>query len=291
VSVRLRISVLLSAILCAAGCARVSSFVDSAAERFTEETVARVGDHRLTRTELEKYIPAGVSSDDSLALAMQYINSWASNLVFLDVAEAQLSKEQKDVSEELEEYRISLLKYRYEQLYVNERLDTVISQEEIRKYYNDHRDKFSLERPILKAKFLVLPEDSPVKDRILKKMVSRKVDDVVEADSLAARHALRFEDRSAVWTDAVLLAREFGTDYVAMLAAMKRSVITVPDGHGNVRVAFVSELIKTGQTAPIEYCTDRIRDIILSGRKHELVSTLEQELLEDARSKENFVIY
>ena len=56
-------------------------------------------------------------------------------------------------------------------------------------------------------------------------------------------------------------------------------------------MAYVVDLVKKGEPAPLEYCADRIRDIILSARKHELVSGLEQELLNDARNKEKFVIY
>ena len=50
-------------------------------------------------------------------------------------------------------------------------------------------------------------------------------------------------------------------------------------------------MIGAGETAPVAYCEDRIKDIILSGRKHQLLTTLEQELIEEAKLRENFVIY
>ena len=43
--------------------------------------------------------------------------------------------------------------------------------------------------------------------------------------------------------------------------------------------------------APLESCRDRIRDYILSGRKRDLINGLEQELLEDAVDRKQFVIY
>ena len=42
---------------------------------------------------------------------------------------------------------------------------------------------------------------------------------------------------------------------------------------------------------PEEYCEERIKDIIISGRKHKLLTTLEQDLIEDAKAKEKFEIY
>ena len=272
-------------------CSRVSSIAGTMADRFSGETVARVGRHRLTMTELEAVLPGGISPADSAAFSERYIRSWAGNLVFLDVAEEQLSKESKDVTKELEEYRTALLKYRYEQMYINERLDTVISQEEIKARYAADKDRFTLSVPILKAKFMVISHDSPEREKIMKKMVSSKAGDRDEADSLVTRYASRYLDLTGEWTDASTLAREFGTDYITMLSAMKKSVISISDGHGNDRVAFVTESMKAGMTAPLEYCVPRIRDMILAGRKHALASTLEQDLLDDAIAKGNFVIY
>ena len=96
-----------------------------------DEVVAQVGLERLYRSDLDAVVPKGLSAEDSTRLALQYINSWASDLVYVNIAEEQLSKAEKDVSRELEEYRKSLLKYRYEQLYVNERLDTAVSDDMI----------------------------------------------------------------------------------------------------------------------------------------------------------------
>ena len=66
---------LLLIVLLATSCQLVHRVSDSAAELFGDEVVARVGEHKLQKSELEAYIPAGVSSEDSLALARQYINA------------------------------------------------------------------------------------------------------------------------------------------------------------------------------------------------------------------------
>ena len=72
--------------------------------------------------ELQRVIPNGISPEDSSLFAKQYIGTWALDHGYMEVAEQQLSAAELDVSQELEAYRRSLLKYRYEQLYVNQRL-------------------------------------------------------------------------------------------------------------------------------------------------------------------------
>lgn len=266
-------------------CRAISSFLSA------DETIAEVGQVKLYRSELNGLIPRGIPAEDSVRLAKMYINTWALDQVFLAVAEKQLSKTEKDVTKELEDYRKSLLKYRYEQLFVNERLDTSVSEDRIEQYYQDHEEKFILQRPVVKARFLLIAEDSPSLDKIRKKMASDEVQDLVDADSLAYSSALKFLTWSNEWIDASTLAREFGTDHVTMLDWMEGKWITRRDTSGRVSVAYVSEMMSAGRLAPIEYCTPSIRDMIISARKQSLISTLEQDLLKNARETGQLVIF
>jgi len=255
-----------------------------------EEVVAKVGDHKLYRSVLEDAIPDGISQADSMNFALQYIDSWAKNLVFLDIAEKELSKSEKDVSKEIEDYRTSLLKYRYEQKYINEKLDTNVSQSQIEEYYKSHKDEMKLEFPILRVRFIQVLKDSPNLNK-LKEILISEPSDIQTTDSLLYTTVEKYLDYSDKWVDAVQLAHEFGTDYVTMLSSMRNSIIQIEDDQGRLNIAYVEEMKKIGESAPLEYSIQRIKDIIISSRKHQLVSTLEQDLLDEAREKEKFVIY
>lgn len=266
-------------------CRAISSFLHD------DGIVAEVGSQRLYRSELDQIIPKGLSAEDSTRMARQYINTWASDLIFLTIAEEQLSKSEKDVTAELEDYRKSLLKYRYEQLYVNERLDTAVSEEAVEAYYEAHPDKFVLARPVLKARFLRISTDSPSIEPIKKKMVSDEVEDLIEADSLAYSSAMKFSTWNNEWIDASILAREFNTDHMTMLSSLKNGWIIMEDGSGMTDMAYVTQIIGKGQPAPLEYSTPTIKDMIISSRKQVLINSLEQGLLKDARENGKFVIY
>jgi len=283
---RLYISVIISLVLPAfSSCRAISSFLAN------DEVVAQVGQDKLYRGDVDKVIPAGMSPEDSVRLVRQYINSWASDRVYLKIAEQQLSKAEKDVTAELEDYRKSLLKYRYEQLYVNERLDTSVTQEYVEEYYQAHIDQFILERPIVKARFLNIAADSPSLDPIRKRMSSMDANELVEADSLAFSSALKFTTWADRWIDAAVLAREYVMDYSDVLSRMHRGWIEVVDTTGQMRLTFVSEIMQGGRTAPLEFCEEKIRDIIISARKQALIMNLEQDLLNDARENGQYIIY
>lgn len=274
-----------------ASCQMAGRISDTAVELFEGDMVARVGNHRLLRKELENYIPQGVTPEDSAALAGQYIHAWAENLLLLDMAERQLSDEEKDLTQELEEYRRTLLKYRYRQLYINQRLDTLITDAELERYYKDHPDKCILERPVIKARYLIIPANARVLKTLMRKMSSEDDMEVLEADSLAFTTAIKYVDASDTWMDALALASELGTDCRALLASIKNGFAQVKDESGILRLAYIVDMVPEGKPAPLACCADRLRDLILSARKHELETALEQDLLKDALRNKKLVIY
>ena len=256
-----------------------------------DEIVAVAGSEKLYRSDLERVLPKGIPAEDSTRLAMQYIATWASDIVYVSIAEEQLSKSEKDVTKELEDYRKSLLKYRYEQLYVNERLDTAVTDSQVQDYYDVHQDKFMLQRPVVKARFLAIFSDSPAKEQIRRRMSSDDVNVLVEADSLAFSAAHRYVGWNDEWIDVAALAKEFGMDYTEVLAKRKGDWVEVEGEDGLSRIAYISDMVKDGELAPVEYAAQSIRDMIISTRKQRLIMTLEQDLLKDARDNGKFVIY
>lgn len=276
---------LLVGVIIASSCNMVQSFIHD------DEVVAKVGKHKLYKSELNAYIPSGISSADSTNMALQYINSWATSLIYSDVAASQLPKSEQDVSAELESYKRSLLRFRYEQQFVNDRLDTLVTEDQMLAFYKANPGLFELERPILRVRYIDIVKTSEQKDFLLKKMASSRTSDAILVDSLANRYAIRYFDNTQSWMDATDLAREFGTDYLTMLSKLKNKYITIESSDmADVKSAYVKEIMRKG-TAPFEYCTDRIREYVLSGRKRELLVALEQSLLKEASDRGSFVIY
>ena len=275
------IAMALAAILTLASCDIAGNLVHD------DNVVARAAGEKLYRTTLESYIPDGTAPADSARMAQQYIQSWASEAILLKKAQKELGKEGRDVSREMEDYRRSLLRYRYEQQYINDRLDTLITEAQIKDYYEAHSETFTLARPIMKVRFISFFKDSPYKAEILDLLPATGGGER-DLDSLALLSAVRYIDNSDVWTDAAVLSREFGTDWETMISQLRSNYI-IMEGE-DVRAAYVFQIISKGK-APLEFCAPTIRDNILSARKRGLLEKLEQDLLTEARDKKDFVIY
>ena len=268
-------------------CETVSSFVHEG------DVVAKAGSHRLYTTDIASFLPKGLSPEDSTALVTQYITSWATEQLYMDMAQKELGKEDLDVSKELEDYRRALVKYRYEQSYVNQRLDTTITDTQIQKYYDAHKDQFVLTVPVVRARFAQVDGKSPYLAQVRKYLAAGTEDgqDFESIDTLAVSSARIYKDYGDRWIGVAEIAGEFGMDGQAFLSARRNGYVEKTDEDGNRLIAYVRDIVQSGQNGPVEYFADRIKDIILSTRKQALLASLEQNLLKQAKASGEFEIY
>lgn len=78
-----------------------------------------------------------------------------------DVALRNLGDEKEEVDKLVEEYRRSLVRYRYQERLVEEKLKTDIRESDKLNYYEENQKKFILDKGLIKGLFLKIPVDAP----------------------------------------------------------------------------------------------------------------------------------
>ena len=58
-----------------------------------------------------------------------------------------------------------------------------------------------------------------------------------------------------------------------------------------MKLTYISAMTQKGKIAPLEYCQEDIRNVIISSRRQDILLNLEQDLLKDARENGEFVIF
>ena len=234
---------------------------------FNGDVVARAGKDVLYRSEVEALNISGFSPEDSAAMVERYIRSWARNRLLLEVAESRLSKEDRNVTAQLEEYRRQLLVYRYEQQYVEQRLDTVITEEQYK-----------------------VSDSSPNLNPIKSLYRARGVEDSVRLEDLCYTSADKYF-RLDSWTGLDIVAEEAGVPVQELSAVLDSRPWFEHNWMGYTYLIAVHDYVPEGGAAPYDYSRDRIRNLILSRRKQELVTSLERNVLNDAIASDKFIIY
>ena len=106
------------------------------------DVIAQIGDSKLYREDVQRFIPATSTGEDSVNFTRRYINSWALNKLLVIEAQRRLSKEERDVAALVEEYKNQLLIYRLENRYIEQQLDTLVTRDEQESYYKSRQDEF-----------------------------------------------------------------------------------------------------------------------------------------------------
>lgn len=247
--------------------------------------VAEVGDKILYESEVKNLIPQGTTPEDSINMLEQYVNSWALKHLLLNKAESELSKSEKDVEQELEDYRSSLLVYKYEKIYLEERLDTVITDDECMDYYKNYSSNFTLNNSVVKARVVKVSDRSPNLEAIRKMYKTTSLEEIDEFEKLCYNSADRYNNFNNNWVDISAIAREIPYDVqMCEREAWSKSYIETKDSLYYYFVYFMDK-IAPDSTAPFEFYQTKIKEIILSKRKQELVANLEKNLIQEALEK------
>lgn len=250
--------------------------------RSGDKVVAEVGGKKLYESEIKSLIPPGKSPQDSIMMLQQYINNWALKHLLLEKAENELSKTDKDVEQELEDYRTSLLMYRFEKMFIDQRLDTLITEQECRDYYEKNSPNFVLDNSVVKARFAKISNNSPNLEKLRRGYKASSIEDIDEFERLCYSSADKYNNFGNEWTDIAMIAREVPYDVQTLEREIRSSsAVEVKDSLYTYLVYF-HEMILPDQIAPFEYYLPGIKQIILSKRKQELISTLEQNLIREA---------
>lgn len=245
----------------------------------------------LYLSDVEDIFPDNISKDDSLQMIMGYVDRWVRKQLLLNRAEKNLSENQKNVSKQLDDYRSSLLIFKYEQEFIRQKLDTVIPFEEIEEFYNENTSNFTLAEGIVKALFIKIRLDDPYYDRIKALYKSNKEEDIQNLDNIAYQVAIKYDYFNDQWIPFSRILRELPEpiDNPDHFLLRNRS-IEMSDGTHAYLVNLRDVLPKDHQS-PIDYEAQNIRSIILNKRKQRLILDLETNIYNDARNHKNFEIY
>lgn len=259
-------------------------------EKQTEKPVARVNEKYLYRSELED-ATEGLDQDDSTVVAKRYIDNWIKEQLMLHRAELALSDEQKDFDRQIEEYRKSLLIYSYRQKLLQQKLDTVVSDQEILEYYENNINNFILSEDIVKCTFVKVPKSSPNIGQVRQWSRSNTPESLNELEKYCINYAEKYSDFNNTWIYFTNISNQIPMQISqpSRYLQYNRNIETSDD-----RYTYLLHIVDhkaEGEVIPIELVYNDIRSILLNKRKIEFFRDLETRVYNDGVSRNQFEIY
>lgn len=257
-------------------------------KRIEEKPVAQVFDSRLYQKEISDFIPNGTSNDDSVLMSQNYIRNWVTQKLLLNKAIDNLSGEERDIQRQVEDYRTSLLIYRYKQKLISQRLMEEIGEEEIEKYYKENELNFVLTTPIVKAVFFIIPKSASNLKDVRKWYQSDKVADLESLEEYCITNAKKYDKFDNKWVEVKYILNLIPGDFNTLENEILRLKNIEKEDDENYYFLKIKEMHREQTLSPLDYVRDEIILILKNKKKLLFESELDKQINQEGIRK-NYV--
>lgn len=246
------------------------------------DVLVRVKERVLKRSEVKRLIPRGISSADSLLLGESITKKWVKDALVYDVALRNLEDEKAEIDRLVENYRHSLVQYRYQERLVKERLEADIQESDMLHYYEENQKKFVLDKSLIKGLFLKVPVDAPALSDVKNWYKSTSETALEKIEKYSVQNASIYEYFYDNWVDFDEVMDNIPL-HVGNSNEFLRThkVVEVADS-SYCYLLNIKEYLPSGSVAPYDYAGPQIKELLINQRKVEFLRDFEDELYNDA---------
>ena len=256
-----------------------------------EVVVAECYGKYLYASDLQGIVPEGTATLDSIQRINSFIDSWIQRQVLLHQAETNLSKEKLNLEKQLEEYRNSLVVYAYESQLIEQKLDTVVSEDEITEFYEQNKEDFQLRTTMVRAAYVIVKDDSKQiaafekllndKDTLMLQNLDVLATYYAEKSYLDVDHWIRLDELTNIVPIEILNVESF----------LKKNKFVRLDSDDYVYMVRFEEYLLEESISPLEMQYNNIKNVILTHRKKALLDRMRTAVYEKAKKERAFEKY
>lgn len=260
-------------------------------EKDKGKIIATVYNYNLYESDLAGVVPFGLTPEDSTRRAENFINSWVREMLLLSKAESNLPANDLEMEKKLRDYKNSLIIYAYETELVHQKLDTIVSDDEIELYYNEHPNDFQLRDNIVKVIYVKVDKQAPDIPKLKTWVQSEKPADREELDKYCRQYATNYylDDNSWLLFDDLLKEVPIET-YNRELFLRNNRFVEVSDST-HIYFLNIKGFMTRNSQSPLSFERENIRNIIINKRKLELIDKMHDDLYNEAVENNSIKIY
>jgi len=251
-------------------------------ERIDDVLLARAYNSKLYLSEVTVLVPPSTSPEDSISLMHRYVENWVRQQVFLHHAMQHLNTNVLDIEKKVKDYRNSLLIFAFENEMIKQRLDTLITDQQIAKYYEENQQVFKLRENIVKVKYAKVPLDAPEIWRLRQLYRLERPEDLALLEEYCIEHAASYFIETDTWLFFQDLLREIPVrtanqeDYIR-----SNRYIELTDDYFRYFLHIIDYRLK-GDIAPLVLERENVKGILLTLRRHEFINEQRNILMREA---------
>ena len=260
----------------------------------TEEqgkVIAKINTSTLYINDVAKISQTGLSKSDSAIFIQNYINNWANNEVFYQQALSYLTEEELNITKEIDEYKKTLLSYKFQTKLINDKLDTNISISQIEDYYNANSQNFLLKNNIVKVLYVKTPFNIPNLEKLKKLCYSTAPKDAEQLNSMCIQYANNYYMNDNTWLMFEDLKKEIPQlKEVPEYTIQNGKIFEFTDATSFYFLKII-EVKSKNTLSPLNFEKTNIKNMLINQRKQQLITSIKKDFFEKAKTNKELKIY
>jgi len=261
-------------------------------ENKPDKVLARLGDEFYYTSDLMEVFPTGLNEEDSVIFVKNRIDDWAKEKLLFKKALVNLGDEkQENLNQLIESYKNELFSYAYQEKIVKSAMDTFISLESVKEYYNLNKLNFKLNQEIINARYLKINSENYNLKDVVKRFRRFKQSDKIFLDSIS----LQFS--SYYFNDSLWINKDVFFNKIPVLNdRLKQNIVKnklfyrLQDSLELYLINIKDYKLKN-DIAPFDYIKSTLKQVLLNKKKLEFISKFENEIIEDALQQNELEFY
>lgn len=252
--------------------------------------IVTVGDKTLYQADLDEVIPIGLSAEDSTAAVKSYIDMWVNDQLIYNKALQNIINK-KDIDELVEGYKKSLITSSYQEQLLKEYFSKSVSENELKAYYEQNKDKFKLEDNIIKGLYLKIPVNSKQLANFQKwyKQGNDAAIENIEKNTL--QNAVAYEYFYDKWVGLVDVLENMPPAVTDEKIFLQRNKNLELRDSSFVYLLNIKEYELAGSEAPYDYVKGQLSEMYMEQKKADYLQQVKKDLYDKAVSDEEIKFY
>lgn len=268
---------ILTSVVLAGGFLLASCGGDEAPRKTEDDVLVSVGDSTLTLREVLADIPSGISPEDSTELFHAIVDNWVRDLVLYRVAVKNVPDLDR-IERLVNDSRNNLIITSYLRQ-MEESGEHIVSEAEIRKYYDSHKEELVLEQPLVKGVILKVPETDENLPRLRKWMASSSGEAIDNIEKHGLKQASQYEYFLDTWQEWNTVADQIPYKFFDADAFVSDTRDFETTYGGSTYILHISDYLRSGAGMPYDYAREKISAMLLNAEMSTYRSSLIKALL------------
>lgn len=249
-----------------------------------ENILAEIDGVFLYTEDLQSALPAGLTPDDSLLFAENYIRNWAEDILLFDIAQENI-RDNEAVEKLVQNYRKSLIVHAYQQELINQRLSSNVPEDEIARFYEENKELFVVKRPLIKGLFIKVPLNAPQLNDLRKWYRTETYEAVEKLEKYSLLNAVSYDYFYDRWTPVI--------EILGKMPLKEANPEQYINRNRNIELqdtAFhyflnVTDYLKPGDQEPYDFARTEAKDMVVNTKKIDFMKNMKNEIYNDALRK------